>query len=255
MSQSYNFDLSNRVFATAVAFTVGVFIYAGAYSYSLLFGASSGNYPQQITIEGVGEVDVAPDMAELNLGVSAKGTTAAEASQKSTETMNAILAVLKEKGIVEADIQTSGYNLAPNLEWNGTEYKEDGFKASQNVNVKVHDLTKVGEILTAATGAGATDVGGVTFSLEDQDAAMQEARIEAIAKARAKADAIEKESGIHLGKVVSYYEYSNGPIYYDKGVSMLAEGAVREDASMAVPEIQPGTQTVTLTVSFTYKVR
>jgi len=253
MSQNNAFDVSNRVYALALLFSVGIFTYGGAFAWSQIFGASSGNYPQQITVEGTGEVEVAPDLAEIYLGVSGKGATAQEASQKSTETMNAILAVLKEKGLTDTDIKTDNYTMGPNLEWNGSEYKENGFVTSQNLNIKVHDLTKVGEILTAATNAGATNVGGVSFTLEDEEAAIQEARVEAIQKARAKAESIEKESGMNLGRVIGYYEYSNTPMPYGKGGVMM-EGAAMDSVS-AEPQIQPGTTTVTLTASFTYRVR
>ena len=211
------------------------------------------NYAREITVDAQGVSFAAPDIATVSIGVNTEGATADKTVESNTKKMNDVIAKIKELGVENKDIQTTTYYLNPKYSW--TQEKgsfQDGYTVNQDVTVKVRDLSKVGEILTAVTKTGANVVGNVSFSIEDPEKAKTEAREMAIAKAKEKAEMIAQQTGLKLGKVTNYYEYQEYG-YYGKGAiyPTFAEGGGMMDSAAM---IEPGTEEVKLNVTLTYKV-
>ena len=228
------------VAATAVAL-VATLALAGCGSTTTVTG--SGPAPDTVTAIGTGTGTAAPDTAQISLGVtfSAKGRSAAQdgASKRAA----AIIAAVKGSGIDEKDIQTSQVSLNPRYNSSGSTIT--GYDAFQSVDVKTKLLDKVSAAITAATGAGATNVSGPTFTLSDTNAARVDAIDKAMADAKTRAEAIGKASGRTLGRVISVTEAPPSQ------VSPVYDMAASSVKSVPVP-IEPGQvdATTQLTVIF-----
>ena len=192
-----------------IAMLVGVMaIFAlGAYGYSTIKQTKymySG--PTSISVTGVGEVFATPDIATFSFTVEGKDVDASVAQNKATDNMDAILAYLKEAGVEDKDIKTEYYNLMPEYEYSQvvctqwgcppqSEPKLKGYQVSQSVSVKVRDTAKAGELLSAVGGKGALNVSGLSFTIDDEDKLMAEAREKAIADAKEQAGVLAKNLG------------------------------------------------------------
>jgi uncharacterized protein len=158
----------------------------------------------RIVVIGEGSVSVPPDYAQIRSGVTTRAKTAKEAADTNSKAMSAVTASLLESGIAQKDIQTSQFSIQPVYASPEprTEPKLSGYSASNQVTVKVHQISKLGEILDRLVTAGATDVGNIHFLLTDPSKALDQAREAAVADARRKAELYARASGLTLGRVV-----------------------------------------------------
>lgn len=251
---SENLKLSNRVFAILAILAVGIMVFWGFRIFEIWRNAN-GDYPREITVDGEASAFVEPDIAIATIGVNTEGPTAEAIVATNTEKVNKIIAAVKAGGIADEDIKTVNYFMSPKYEW--TEDRgsfQNGFTIDQSIQVKFRDLDKIGEVVGAATKAGANTISGIQFDIEDKDAALEDARDEAIAKAEAKAKMISERTGLKLIKVINYYEYSNQPYMYG-GEKYYSDFAVAEEAMAPMPVIEPGQEEVTISVNLTYRVR
>ncbi|MBI2004595.1 SIMPL domain-containing protein [Patescibacteria group bacterium] len=218
-----------------------------------------------IYISGHGEVLAVPDIATFTFSVVSEKTTVAEAQADATKKINAIESYLEGAGIDKKDIQTSDYSIYPQYEYQQivcvaypcTPGKQvlKGYEVRQTTTIKVRDTAKAGELLAGVGGKGATEVSGLTFTFDDPDNVQAQARDKAIADAKQKAQALAKELGVRLVRVVSFNENSyGGPIYYAKGMEMGIGGSAAA-MPVAAPEISTGQNKVTSDVSITYEIR
>lgn len=246
-----NWDVSNRVFWLIVVLGAGLLLF-WVFRVAQIWQEMNGDYAREISVEAEGSAFVIPDTAVVNLGVTTDGETSEAVVEQNTEKMNAVLEAIKGLGIEESKIQTTGYYLYPKYNWTEEGQETDGYTLTQNVEVRISDFELIGEVIAQSSTAGANMVGGVDFTLDDPDSAKMEARLEAVAEAKMKAEQIADAAGLKLGDVVNYYEYSysggkGGGYYYDD----FAEGAALENA----PSIEPGEEEVTLTVTLTYQLK
>lgn len=223
--------------------------------------------PTTISVTGEGEVLATPDVATFTFTVEAKETDASTAQSKAAETMNTILAYLKEAGVEEKDVKTEYYNLTPRYEYpeivcsewgycpprNG-EPKLIGYQVSQSVSVKVRDTKKAGEIISNVGGKGAMNVSGLSFIIDDTDALKAEAREKAIEDAREKAKVLAENLGTRIVRMNGYWEEENGyPMAYGMG-----GGMEMMDSSMSLkvaPELPMGENNITVRVNISYEIK
>jgi len=182
--------------------------------FALLASLSLPAYAGTISIEGRGEVMAAPDMAQINSGVTTQGATAREALDANTAAMAELIAELKAAGIEARDIQTSGFSVNPNYVYtderdaNGYTLppKINGYQVSNTVTVTVRALDTLGTILDKSVTVGANTINGVTFAVADPSALYDEARKAAFADARAKAELYATAAGGTLDDIQSISE-------------------------------------------------
>jgi uncharacterized protein YggE len=194
-----------------------------------------------VTVVGDDSVSVKPDVAWLNIGVETVGSTATKATQQNQDKMDQILTSLKGLGIADQDIQTSTYSISP-------EYKSDqgqsgqitGYHVTNTVRVTVHNLDQVGQLLDAVTQAGANNIYGITFGVQDQAGPQAEARAKAVADAQAQAEDLANLSGLQLGSLLSISEKPGG------GSVPVASSA------LGAAPIQPGQIEIHSQVQVTY---
>jgi len=165
---------------------------------------SDYNPARTITVVGQGSARIEPDVARVSIGVEAMAETVADAVEENKTKMTSILAALEETGVAEKDIQTMHYSIQferypePMPRVSGSESGEPKpqYRVSNMVNVSIRDLDKVGGVLDAVVEAGANNIWGVSFGLEDPKAAQTEARSNATADALARAEALAELNGV-----------------------------------------------------------
>lgn len=230
----------------AVAVASVVLGAAGAASASTEPPAGPGGSSGTITVTGTGTVTVDPDTAILNMGVQANAATGAEAMAELNTGSNALTEALRAAGIDEADIQTSGLSLWSMTGDDGVTIT--GYQASLNVTVTLRDITAVGSTIDAAqaaVGEGFT-IGGVSFSFSDPESVLQQARIDAVANARAIAEQYAAAAGVSLGDLVSLVDgYTSIPVEFARA------DAAGEAMGLAV---SPGTLELGVQITVTYAV-
>ena len=237
-------------------------------SYAVLTARSAKitkDTPTTISINGDGDVKMAPNLGQFSFTVTAKGKTAQEVQATSSARMNDILAFLKSQGVEDKDIKTSDYNLSPQFRYEPvgkgcapydsspgcTKEIPDGFEVSQMVTVKVHDTSKAGALLAGVGEKGATGISSLSFVLDDNKAAKAEARDKAVADAKDKAQKIAQQFGLKLGRMTGYYENQTYDDPSAGGAGYSPDMAKSE--SMAVPT-PTGEQKITASVSVTYEL-
>jgi uncharacterized protein YggE len=251
--ETKQFELSNRLFVVFAILLVGVLGFWTAKVF-IDFQSLPNNYPREITVSGEGRTFAVPDIALIQLGAVTEGLEVGDVVRENTEKMNNILKEIKTLGIEEKDIKTTTYNLAPRYEWT-----EDGkrifkgYTLTQQISVKIRNFEKIGDVLEKTTEKGANLVGDLQFSIDEPEKVRQEARKEAIERAKAKASQISTDSGLKLVKLVNVYEDYYPRTYSDTLYKSLEATGGGEIA--APPEIQPGEQEVTVTIYLTYRVR
>jgi uncharacterized protein len=180
-----------------------------------------------VVASGEGTVKRAPDRAWVTIAAESRAKTSREAQRMNAEAMSAVMAKLKGSGLSGDAVQTSAIDLQPEFDYASGRQTLRGYVARNSVQVRVDDLPKLGEILDAAVGAGATSVTGVRFDLRDRAAAEREALQHAVEDARARASAAASGAGMRVERVVKIEEQrvESGPPPRPMVMTMRAEAA------------------------------
>jgi hypothetical protein len=174
---------------------------------------SGYNPAQTITVVGRGSAHIEPDIARVSIGVETSSETLAEAVENNETQMETILAALREAGIADKDIQTTNYSIHldryPESLPRATEGEtapQPVYRVSNMVTVTIRDLEAVGSVLDSVVEAGANNIWGISFDVDDPAVAQADARAEAMENARERAGALAELSGVELGPVMSVTE-------------------------------------------------
>jgi uncharacterized protein len=203
--------------------------------------------PATISVTGEATVSVPPDMAEIDGGFTAEAKTAREASDANNVAMGKLLLALKAAAIDPKDIQTSRLSLQPQNAPNRPGVPTIvGYRASNHVTIRLHDVTKVASVIDMLVGAGANDIGGINFMVSAASKLLDGAREQAIADARRKAEIYAKAAGVTVGAPLSISEEgSPGPMPFRKMVGGMA----------AATPVAPGEQTLAVTVNVSWAIK
>lgn len=197
-------------------------------------------------------VKAKPDLAEVSAGVTTQAATAVEAMQRNAQAMDAVIQRIKALGIAPADIQTAGINLGAQYDYDQATQRQvfRGYQASNRVSVTLRDVKRTGPVLDALVAAGATDIGGPSFSLDDDRAPRAQARQTAFEHAQAQATEYARWAGYTGVRLLSISEAVNPgrPIPYAE-----ARGAVASLDAKSTP-IEPGLVGTAVTVSVTFEM-
>ncbi|HMQ32958.1 MAG TPA: SIMPL domain-containing protein [Chloroflexaceae bacterium] len=204
---------------------------------------------RQVTVVGTGEARVAPDMATVQIGVETTAPTTGEALAQNTAQAQAIIERIRQLGVAERDVQTSGFNIHATYDNEGRNVT--GYTVSNTVSVTIRDLAQAGELLDQVVEAGANRVYGVSFGLSDPKAAQAQARDAAVADARARADQLAQAGGAGVGMVLVISENIGGA---QPGPMPMMDARAEAAAGAPVP-VQAGEQVVTAQVQITYELR
>lgn len=255
-------------FAAGFVF-LGVFVLGLALYYGALAVAEWKNIGDRdtfsISVSGEGSVFLKPDIATIYLTVTTQAPLLQDAARENTGKNNKIIAFLKSKGVEEKDIKTTSYNVSPQYQYDNrpcsgnicppnSPPKIVGYEVNNSVEVKVRQLDALGGILDGAVGAGANNVSGPNFTVDDESVAKDAARKIALEKAIVKAEILAREMGVSLVRVAGYSESgNNSPVYYKAFDSAIGRGGA--ETAMVAPSIEPGQNEVVVGILLTYEVR
>lgn len=214
------------------------------------------------TVEGTAKVQTANDVASFTATVNTEGgLDQAVVQNQNTEAMNKVVGYLESKSIAKEDVQTENYSLSPrynNPNCFGGRCEESriiGYTASQNVKVKVREVAIAGELVSGVVQNGATSVSQVSFEVDDNKEALQQARIEALADAQVQAERLAKAGKFRLGKMVTFYEQGDPGFPYPMG-GVANDMAMEKSVAVApAPSLQPGSTKDEVRVTVTYEIK
>jgi uncharacterized protein len=200
-----------------------------------------------ISVTGEAQVSAAPDLAQIDAGVSTGAKTAREASDANNAAMGRVLLALKGAGIDEKDFQTSRLSLQPQYAPNRSGPNAVvGYQASNRVTIKLRDVTKIASTIDLLVAAGANDIGGINFMVSAASKLLDDAREQAIADARRKAEIYARAAGVTLGSPVSISEEgSPAPMQFRRMSAAAAASA----------PVAQGEETLQVTVSVSWAIK
>ncbi len=214
--------------------------------------------PRTIRVSGVGEVRVQPDLATIQFGVETTGATAQEAGQANAAAMDRVIRALTDAGVSRENIRTSGYSLYPEYAQQQPRPTSEpetpriiGYRAMNQVAVRTTDMERIGRLIDVGLQAGANRMHGVSFEVQNGDAAQSEALRRAVDAARRSAETMASALGVRLGPVLDASTSSEPvrPLY-----RMAAERMAMDAYGAAPTPIEPGEQTVTATASLIFGI-
>jgi len=164
-----------------------------------------------IVTSGDAEVKKAPDRAWVGINAESRAKDPKAAQRANSDAMAAVLKTLSAAGIAESAIRTTAFDLQPEFDYANGRQTLRGYVARNAIEVRVDDVTRVGEVLTAAVGSGATSVGGLRFDLKDREAAEREALGLAVRDARTRADAAASGAGMRVDRVLKIEDHRIQP--------------------------------------------
>ncbi len=202
-----------------------------------------------LTMSGQGEVRAAPDTVTLSAGVTSEAPTAAAALAANTARMQSVFAALKKLGVADKDMQTANFSVSPQMaNGNNQPPHVTGYQVGNQLQVRLDDVARLGPALDALVTAGANQMNGIDFAIKDPAPLLAEARADAVADARAKAETFAKAAGVNLGQILSIGE--NG----GQGPRPLYMAVPLARAAKAVP-VAAGEESVTAEVSIVWEIR
>ena len=214
--------------------------------------AHADDLKRSISINGEATASAKPDVAYVSIGVESAGKVASDVLTANSKATSDVLSVLKSAGIDPKDLQTSGFTVQPEGQrpQNSSLSSSDdgptitGYSVSNTVNLTLHDLPKLGEILDRAVTAGANRIDGVQFDVSNQSVLLDDARKAALVDARRKAQIYADAAGLKLGKLVELSE-NTGPV---------GGGIYRAKMATAAVPIESGSSTLSVTVSARFEL-
>jgi len=205
--------------------------------------------PRTISTSGHGEVRAVPDMAEVRAGVTVTAPTAAQALAANSSRMQSVFAALRKMGVPEKNIQTTNFYISPQYTngENNAPRRLTGYQVNNDVTVRLEDVGKVGSALDALVAAGANQMNGISFSIQNPAPVLERARAEAVADARTRAETYAKAAGVNLGTIMSISEGGGEaprPVMYRMAAAMAP----------APPPIAAGEQTISADVAMVWEI-
>jgi len=206
-------------------------------------------FDHTLSVTGNGTSRVPPDLAVASIGVRVQDQDAGAAVGENSTKSNAVISAIKTLGIEDKDIQTTNFSIVAQEQFDreGNPTGEVIYITDNTVTVTVRDLSRLGDVLDQAVQAGANSIFGVYYSVEDQSAALAEAREKALADAKARADQLAEGSGVILGRVLSVSESTYG--------SPVFSSFERQAADLSGVPVSGGNLNVEIQVYVTYEIK
>jgi uncharacterized protein len=211
--------------------------------------APTGTAANTVTASGTGTAQAVPDTAEMSFGVTTTSSNAKTALDDASKTAEQITAAVEKEGVDKKDIQTQNVSVYPQMSDQNGKQVVTGYTASLSVQVKVRDIGKLGDVITAASNAGANSISGPSFTVADPAPTQAVAIDKAVASARMSAEAMAKAAGKSVGAVLSISSSDVGMVPPGPMYDAAASGAAK-----SVP-IEPGQIDVTANVTVVFELK
>lgn len=196
-------------------------------------------------------VKARPDIVTIGSGVTTLAPTAVQAMQQNAREMTAVIGRIKSLGVAEQDIQTTGINLSAQYDYDQAQQKQifRGYQASNRVSVVLRKVDDAGRVLDALVAAGATDIDGPTFSIDDDTSAKAQARKAALQRANGQALEYAQLAGYSGVRLLEVSE----AIYSSRPQPMLERVALQA-ADFAKTPVQPGLVAANVSITVKYEM-
>ena len=203
-----------------------------------------------LSVSATADATRVPDVATISTGVVTQAADANAAMRANAVQMDKVMAAIRAAGIAERDIQTSGINLNPQYKYVENQPPSIvGYQASNNVNVKVRDLSKLGKVLDAFVANGANQINGPSFEVDKPEEAYDEARLAALKKARARADTYAAALGLNVRRIVSI---SEGGASLPRPMPMMR--AMAMDSMAKETSVSPGEASLSVSIEVVFEL-
>lgn len=219
---------------------------------------------RSFSVSAEGKVVAVPDVAQFSFGVKTEGgKNIADLQSENAQKVNKAIDFVKSNGVDAKDIKTTNYSLDPRYQYYDCSHPESsiapcpppdivGYTVSQTVSVKIRDFKKIGDILAGVIQSGANEVSSLSFTIDDSTLVQDQARNEAIAKAKIRALSVAKAGGFRLGRLLSIEESYTPSYRYD--YLSAAKGIGGGETATPAPTIEAGSQEVTVTMTLRYEI-
>lgn len=236
-----------RILATAMALAASPLIFAPAAAQVTAPIMADGTI---LDVSAEGRTTRVPDVATIRAGVVTQGATAAAALTDNAAKMAAVLDALKRAGVAPRDTSTANVSLSPQYRYVDNQPPVvTGYQASNSVSIRFRDIAKAGAILDALVKQGANQIDGPNLSIDQPDAALDEARADAVKRARARAELYARAAGLTVSRIVSIAESGQND---GSPQPMMMVRQMKAEASTA---IAPGETDVTVTLSVRFLLK
>lgn len=207
-----------------------------------------------VTVVGSGELSVKPDVAYLSIGVVTEAKTAKEAQSANATKVAALTKLLKETwGIADKDIQTGQFYVQPNYTYSEKDGQQiKGYSAQHTLEVTYRDLAKVGQLLDAASAAGANRIDNIRFSTENPDQYQDQVIQKAMNDANKKAASIAKAANRQVGIVLSISQAGASTPIFSQNYKMMELASA--DSAASTP-VEPGEIDLQTTLTVMYELK
>lgn len=214
----------------------------------------SGEFTEGLVVVGTGTASAEPEIAVVSFGTELRGDDPAQIVDQGARQMDEAIAAVRELGVSADDIRTTGYSLWVETVYDpetGTPTGQVIYHLSHYVEATLRDLSRVGDLLAAVVEAGANTISGVTFSVENPEELVEQARQQALEDAKARALAMAEGLGISVGKPILVVETGGAyPMYVERGMG----GGGMGEVAVAAPSISPGSFSVSMSVQVVYEI-
>lgn len=201
----------------------------------------------QIRVIGTANLVTSPDIAKVQIGVQTLNKELEPAINENNKKADAVIAALRQQGVAEKDIKTAYFSVYPQRDYQNSKPNEIiGYQVDNTISVVLRDLKSVGKALQATLDAGANNISGLTFTIEDPEPLRRDARLKAIQDARKQAEDIAAAAGIKLGNIITIND-----------IASSVPGIYREYDKAAISEsvpVQPGQLEMTVQVEIVYAI-
>ncbi|MEX0934154.1 MAG: SIMPL domain-containing protein [Candidatus Paceibacterota bacterium] len=225
---------------------------------TLSFIGQSADVRNTITVRGEGELSLVPDVAQFNFAVIHEAKEVANAQEQVSKDIDTLLSYLDEFGVANKDIKTTSYTISPRYDYRevgmypgGTRVLV-GYEVSQWIEIKLKNIDALGELVSGLGSRGATNIGSIRFTVEDEEKVLRDARKLAIDDAKEKARVLARDLGVSLVGVVNFYE--GGGIIADEEKYTLSLNARGRGESFEA-QLPVGEEEIKVNVSITYSIR
>ncbi len=203
-----------------------------------------------LSVSATADAKRVPDVATISTGVMTQAADANAAMRANAVQMDKVMAAIRAAGIAERDIQTSGISLNPNYKYGENQPPTIvGYQASNTVNVKVRELSKLGKVLDTLVAQGANQVNGPSFEVDKPDEAYDEARVAALKKAQARAQTYAEALGLKVRRIVSI---SEGGASFPRPMPMMR--AMAADSMQKETSVAPGESTLSVNIDVVFEL-
>ena len=197
---------------------------------------------RSISVNGSGQVTLAPDVAYVFIGVHSQSANVADSLSQNNDKAQAVANALKELGIDAKDIQTSSFNVYPQQQTDPQgNITSTLYNVDNTIYVTVRDLQNLGKLLDTVVRSGANSINGVNFDVLDKSKALSDARKLAVDSARSQAQEMAQNAGVTLGDLQTMNVFASNPptpVYEGKGISAMDASQVPVSAGQIIIRVE-----------------